>query len=61
MVVTDHTIPIDDKQSRHPAHLEQIHFLFVLMSDLRPQVGQPDKRNIILGPIFLETTWAVRA
>lgn len=52
---------IDNNLCRHAAELEQVDFLPIELEHAMLRIGQPDKRQLMLGPIFLKQLLALGA
>ena len=60
MHVTDKATCIQNTDERHASQFEQVDFLPVPFRHFMTRIGQADKREILLRPIFAERGGAVR-
>ena len=60
MHVPDLAICIQNTDERHASQFEQVDFLHITARHLMTRIGQADKREFLLRPIFAERRGAVR-
>ena len=51
MCIADSAMRIHHAYQGHPSHFEEIHFLAIKKRDPVSRVRQPDKRDILIGPV----------
>ena len=60
MHITDEAICIQNTDERHPSQFEKVDFLHITARHFMTRIGQTDKREFLLRPIFAERGGAVR-